>query len=563
MTRPRLHIHFLLAGLTALLALALAAPAGARPAKAMPPAKVAVGHPVLGAAASGGGAILVPVRYPIALKGRLAELRVALIGARGKTVHSWVLHERLNGGEERVPDRRRRFAFVHRVGLTPDLSRLVRRGAKVRVLASGRLDVEGDGKAELRSQDLATVRPPSGPRPSPICSTVPHLRVKPGGQLSVPVPACDRKRNWSVVGKGISGSARVRAGRLIYSAPPEFRGSDEVELASHGVRQVAMITVGTGANSRVRAIGDSVTAGFGYYGTGGWMGPIEFIRKCRPAPANFNDACSSNSRSKESTEGAVEYLLPDYGLAGNVSWVAQWANEHGVGDFQNLAVSGSEPRNWAPGGTFYPTLQKMEGEKPDYVLLTLGANPMLSKMLLEPSEWWCAIVKGLEGFEKCIEEEFEAVDLQRWLKAVYGDLLKNTSATIYVMQYHLSIPVSAVFERTIEIARANQMLNEEIAAAVGVAKGDRLKLVTPPHFNVGIELGKVYPSGTKCPPADGPSVQSWITQKDLKLWHFETFCGGSEKEGEPDWVISSDSGIHPSVTGYTHMAEEVPPPTGG
>jgi len=40
-------------------------------------------------------------------------------------------------------------------------------------------------------------------------------------------------------------------------------------------------------------------------------------------------------------------------------------------------------------------------------------------------------------------------------------LLEKTSAAIYVMQYHLSIPVLAVFDRTIEIARANQMLNEE------------------------------------------------------------------------------------------------------
>jgi len=558
MNRRRLHIPTLFA-CAALLALAAATPADAGPAKARPPAKVAVGQPVLGAAASGGGAILVPVRYPIALKDRVAELRVALIGARGETLHSWVLHERLNAGGERAPDQRRRFAFVHRVGLSPDLNRLVRHGARVRVLASGRLDVEGDGRAELRSRDVATGRPIAGPRAKKICSTVPHLRLKPGGRLSVPLPACGTKRGWSVR-SGSRGAARVRGGRLLYSAPAKFRGSDEVELASSGMRQVVRITVGTGANSRVRAIGDSVTAGFGYYGTGGWMGPVEFFKHCRPAPANFNDACSSNSSSKKSVEGPVEYLLPDYGLSRNVSWVAQWANEHGIGDFQNLAVSGSEPKNWMPGGTYYPTLQKMEGEKPDYILLTLGANPMLSKLLLEPSEWWCAIAKGLEGFEKCIAKSFEEVELRPRLKAVYSDLLRNTPATIYVMQYHLSIPASAVFERTVEIARANQMLNEEIAAIVGEAKTDRLQLVTPPHFNVGIGLEGVYPPGTACPPADGPSVQAEITQGELAFWHPETFCPGPEAEGEPNWVIGSDTGIHPSITGYTHMASAVPAP---
>ncbi|HET9198884.1 MAG TPA: SGNH/GDSL hydrolase family protein [Solirubrobacterales bacterium] len=556
--RSTRQIPFLLA----CLALLAAAPASAKPARALPPAKVAVGHPVVGTAADGLASILVPVRYPIELKGRVAELRVALIGARGGTIRSWVLHERLNGGEERLPDRRRRFGFVHRVGLDGDLSRQLRQGASVRVVASGRLDVEGDGTAELRSRDVAAGRPLAGPRRKPVCSSVPHLRVKPGARISVPLPVCDAERRWTARGRS-RGQARVRAGRLVYRAPQGFRGTDEVELVSRSVRQLARITVGTGGNPRVRAIGDSVTAGYGYYGTGGWMGPVEFFFDCKPAAANFNDACSSNSRSKKSKEGAVEYLLPDYGLAGNVSWVAQWANEHNVTDFENLAISGSEPKNWAPGGTFYKTTREMEREDPDYVLFTLGANPMLSQMLLEPSEWWCALVKGLEGYEKCVAEKFEAVELRRWLKALYADLLTNTSATIYVMQYHLSIPVSAVFERTVEIARANQMLNEEIAAIVGEARTQRLKLVTPEYFNVGIDVGKVHPSGTECPPADGPSVQSWISQKDLKLFHPEEFCGGPETEGEPDWVISSDSGIHPSVTGYTHMASQVPPPTGG
>jgi hypothetical protein len=563
--RPRpLYIPFLLA----CLALAAAPPVGAKPAKRMPPAKVAVGRPVVGAAASGLASILVPVRYPAELKGRLAELRVALIGARGGTIHSWVLHERLNGGKERLPDRRRRFTFVHRIGLGDDLSRQLRQGASVRVIGSGRLDIEGDGKPELRSRDLFTGEPLSGPQPKPVCSSIPYLRVKPGARVSVPLPTCNRERAWRVA-KGSRGSARVRGGRLIYKAPQRLSGSDQVELASSGLRQYARITVGTGGSPRVRALGDSVTAGFGYYGTGGWMGPTEFLLDCKPAAANFNDACSSNSLSKKSKEGAVEYAL-DYGLKEGVSWVAQWANENNVTDFKNFAISGSEPRNWAPpnGGTppvgvFYGKTKTIEEENPDYILLTLGANPMLSNMLLEPSKWWCALVDKLPEFENCIKKEFEKVNLQSYLKSVYGDLLAKTTATIYVMQYHLSIPVSAVFDTTIEIARANQMLNEEIATVVGRAKSNRLVLVTPPHFNVGIDVRPVFPAGTKCPPADGPSVQSDATQYDLELWHPLTYCKGPETKGEPYWVISSDSGIHPSVTGYTHMASQVPPITGG
>ncbi|HVD41499.1 MAG TPA: SGNH/GDSL hydrolase family protein [Solirubrobacterales bacterium] len=542
--------------------LVLAACASARPVKdPKPQPKVAVGNPVVGTSANGLDSILVPVHYPIQLKGRLAELRVALIGARGKTIRSWVLHERLNGGQKRLPDRRRRFTFVHRVGLDTELSRQLRQGASVRVLASGRLDIEGDGKAELSSRDLATGRPLRGPRPKPVCSSIPHLRVKPGARISVPLPVCDTQRPWAAR-KGSRGHARVRAGRLIYEAPQGFRGSDEVELVSRSVRQYAQVTIGTASSPRVRALGDSVTAGFGYYWNGEPMSGAAFAFYCRPAPKNMNDACSSNSMATTAQEETSVDYSPDYGLATGASWAAQWATDNGVLDYKNFAISGAEPRNWAPSGSFYKTTKTIEEENPDYVLLTLGANPMLSNMMLEPANWWCAVEKGLSGFEKCIEEEFTKVELRRWLKSLYVDLLKKTSATIYVMQYHLSIPVLAVFDRTVEIARANQMLNEEIAAAVAEFKGNRLKLVTPPHFNVGIDISPVAPTGSKCPPADGPSVQAWLTQDELKLLHPETFCKGPEAEGESEWVIAADSGIHPSITGYVHMASAVPPIVG-
>jgi lysophospholipase L1-like esterase len=561
MTRRHLTTPLVLASLVALLVLAAVAPAGAKPATVASPAKVAVGHPVVGTSANGLASILVPVHYPIELKGRLAELRVALIGARGKTIRSWVLHERLNGGKERLPDRRRRFTFVHRVGLNASLSRRLRQGAMVRVIGSGELDVNQDGKPEMNSRDASTSKPLAGPRPQPVCSRVPHLRVKRGGRISVPLPVCDSARNWTAGRWASHGNVLVRGERFIYNARKGFRGTDLIQLESKGLIQFARVTVGATSELKVRAIGDSVTAGFGYYGEGGSMNFAEFVAFCIPAKKEMNDACSSNSMSARSEEKPVEYT-EDWGLAENISWAAQWANAFNVTDYENLAISGSEPGDWAPNGQFYGTTKEMEGEEPDYVLLTLGANPLLSKLLTSPGDIWCAASSDppkYEKFMKCIEHEFGTVELRTNLQKIYKELIKNTKATIFVMQYHLSIPALAP-ESSREIALASKMLNQVIKSVVAEAKNSRLRLVTPPYFSVGIDMRPVYPPGGGCAfNADGPSAQSWWTQKELKLYYESEFCT-PPSGGDPYWVISGDSGIHPSIAGYKQMALQVPAP---
>lgn len=554
----RLHIPVLLACLAAVLALA-AAPAAARPASGLS-ARVDVDAPVVGTSANGLASILVPVRYPIELKGRLVELRVALVGSGGGTIRSWTLHERLNGGRARYPDRRLRFAFVHRVGLNAELTRRLEQGASVRVLAGGRVDLDGDGRADASSRDRADGRALVGSRPKPVCSSVPHLRVKPGARISVPLPVCDRPVSWTAARWASRGNVLVRGDRFVYNARKGFRGTDLIQLKSKGMAQVARVTVGAPSGLVVRAMGDSVTAGFGYYSTGKTF-PLDDILECKPAKTLFNDACSSNAEGKKAAEEAPDYAV-DFGLAKNVSWAAQWANEYGITKFANYAVSGSEPANWVPGpeGFLYKYTKQIEADDPDYVLLTLGANPLLSALLTEPKDLFCAAVSGLSEFEKCVREEFERVALGPSLRKVYKELLENTGATIFVMQYHLSIPWSALLDRTTEIARANQMLNEEVAAAVAAMGNSRLQLVTPPHFNVGISIEPVYPSRYRCrlERVDGPSVQSTGTQWELEDHPF-SFCSGPAGGG-PTWVINNDTGIHPSAAGYTQMASQVPAP---
>lgn len=547
--------------LTGLIACALLAAPAAAQAKVERPAGVQVGHPAIGVSPNGLASILAPVRYPIQLEGRVVETRIALVeGRRERMIRSWVLHERLSGGGEiRRPDRRPGFTFVHRVGLNAGLSRRLRQGAWIRIAASGNMDIDDDGRPEVRSGEISTRRPTSAHR-NPVCSSLPHLRLRRGARVSLPLPVCDQAISWRALDRTSRGSARVRRGRLVYTAPKGFRGTDEIQLAAKGLRLHTRATIGAPGGLVVRALGDSVTAGFGYFSGGGQM-PFEDLLDCRPAAKRFNDACSSNSLNEESGEGPVEYA-PDYGLSNKISWAAQWAGEYGITNYKNFAISGSEPKNWAPGGEFHFLTEKIESEDPDFVLLTLGANPLLSNVLFGLANMECAVESELPEFEACVREEFAKVELRQNLRRVYADLVANTRATIFLMQYHLSVPWSALAYSSTEIAAMGRLLNLEIASVAAEVGSSRLRVVSPPHFNVGVDVSPVYPSRYTCRlyPVDGPSVQSSGTQDELES-HILSFCSGPANGGEP-WVINGDTGIHPSAAGYTQMASQVPAPAG-
>jgi lysophospholipase L1-like esterase len=542
--------------LLSILGLALAGPAAAKPAPVKPLAEVEIGKVGVSAVEGGRASLLVPVRYPIQLAGRVVETRVSLLGAKGGVARSWVLRDRLASGRVRVPDRRRGFPFVHRVRLNRALTRRVRQQPRVRVVAIGKLDLDGDKRAEQLSVDRATQTPTIGPRRKrPLCSSVPHLRVRAGGRVVVPLPACDTQTGWSVP---FPKSARVEDGRLIYDAPKQLRGRGELRLTGSAFQYV-QVTVGAAPGAVVRALGDSVTAGFGFYDDGSSM-TIEQLLECRPSAKEFDDACSSNSLNRTSEE-KIKYAT-DYGLANNVSWAAQWANEYGVGNYKNFAISGSEPKDWAPGGEFHSTTEQIASEDPDYVLMTMGANPLLSEMLFGVDNMGCAVYADVfGGYQRCVEEAFAEVHLQEHLRSLYSYLVANTEATIYLMQYHLSVPSTALAYGATQIAAMGALLNREIAKVAGEVSPQRLQVVTPPHFNVGIDVSPVFPSRYTCSifgyKVDGRSVQSNPTQDELEVLHPLSFC---ENEDFVNWVIDGDTGIHPSAAGYEQMASQVPAP---
>jgi lysophospholipase L1-like esterase len=557
-----------LLALTSLIALLLAPSASA----AEP--KVEVGRVGLAMPVEGRGALLVPVRYPIQLVGQRLELRVSLRRPGRGTIDSWISRTHANGGPLRVPERRRWFSFVHRIDLSRRTTRRLRRGPMPRpvavVNASAALDLNRDGKADLAAGDAERQPAPRG-YAGRLCATVPQLRIRAGRPIRARLPACGADVHWRT-SRPKHGAARVRGGRLIYRPARGFRGTESLELrgrlagagsSARRARLVApvQIKVLSGAAISVRALGDSVTAGFGYYSDGSLM-QFTSLLACKPGAKNYDDACSSNSLDRDNEDAQIEYA-PDYGLSNNVAWAAQWSNQHGVTNYANFAVSGSEPKDWSPGGQLYDTTKRIEAESPDYILLTAGANPLLSEMLFGIDNMGCAIWADVFGkYRECIEAAFAGVKLRANLKALYTELVDNTHATIYLMQYPLSVPASALAYSATQIAMMGAMLNGEIAAAAAEVNGARLQVIAPPHFNVGIDISPVFPSEYTCSSlgytVDGRSVQSAPSQAELLVAHPLSFCSGPAR-GEP-WVIGGDTGIHPSATGYAQMASQLPAP---
>jgi len=358
---------------------------------------------------------------------------------------------------------------------------------------------------------------------------------------------------------------RVRPGR-------SFVGQDLalVRARGRGGSDIEAVAVST-LPWRFRALGDSVTAGFGYYGNGGQMSAAE-LPFCKPATVVSN-RCSSNSDEEPGYTGPPEWSA-DFGLANDISWAAQFANDlPGVVTapdmFQNLAVTGSAPSDWLPGGILNPQLNAIVAEDPELIAFTMGANPLLTDVLLSVAGEYCAFTDSVPALEACIQPFFTQVQLVSQLQSFYTALLDAPNSTIATFQYHLIVPSVNLFA-TWQLEALTGYFNAQLATAVGNTKAalpseaKRLIMIpaqttpgTPqpnqlPRFNLGLP-----PSGQSWTPpyncggndlVDGQSHQSFPTQGEFHLRHPFTYCKG------PEWILGTDSGIHPNQLGYGQFA---------
>jgi lysophospholipase L1-like esterase len=346
-----------------------------------------------------------------------------------------------------------------------------------------------------------------------------------------------------------------------------------VEAQGKGGSDIGVAAVST-LPWRMRALGDSVTAGFGCYGNGGQMSTLDVL-KCKPG-AVVSNRCSSNSDAGPGYTGPPAWSA-DFGLANNISWAAQFANGlQGGGHvtapdmFQNLAVTGSAPSDWLPGGILANELSAIVAEDPELIAFTIGANPLLTNILLTGSGEECAFTSTVAALDMCLQPFFDQVQLTSRLQQVYTALLEAPESTVVIFQYHLAIPAANLFA-VWQLEAMTDYFNAQIATAVANTKAalprdaGRLILIQAqtdpgspspqlvPRFNVGLP-----PDGQSWSPpydcgdgdlVDGPSHQSDPTQTEFELEHPFTYCGGDE------WIIGPDSGIHPSSEGYAAFAK--------
>ena len=322
------------------------------------------------------------------------------------------------------------------------------------------------------------------------------------------------------------------------------------------------------------ALGDRYTAGVGSYDDGVEWEDLFACADTAETAAVKNNPCSSNSMLR-GIEGPLEFA-PDYGFANQVSWAAQAASALGVTAetapdlYANLAVSGSTAREWAEDKLVFDQLGGANGLDavasldPNLVLMTLGGNPTLSKVLLGGGARCQEFDKPVQAaaLTECFTSLVDEDGTTPALVDVYERLLDSTDAQVMVLTYPQVIPqlgltLGGWSPDALLVAR--DALNSAVMQAVlqvrqEHSEGARL-LTADPEFAVGLPPGD-FVSETDCfgrakakDGTDGPSNQSALTQELFAEDFAESgWCAG------PPWTIASDTGVHPNVTGYAELA---------
>ncbi|MCB0859493.1 MAG: hypothetical protein KDB54_02460 [Solirubrobacterales bacterium] len=514
--------------------------------------------------------VLFPVRLPLNVSGQKVNGRITINLPRGSWTSRWGFTA--HAGRLRLGDQRRKFTFIKGVRVPKAVAGVIaRRHQAIRTTLKVGYRIPSAELSEVSTGGFASTQTGMPRAGAGFCETLPRLLVRPSsnGAQRIALPACGRKLNWRI-GESPRKGKVIRKGRAMLYRPSGGAGVDEFviegfrrgRLTAKQRVQVRLLD-GDASNISVVAFGDSVTAGFGYFGATGKQMGVTQLDDCRPGATTFNDACSSNSTNRDSSIGTKPNYLPDFGLSRNISWAAQWTNQYGITSYRNYAVTGSAPSDWLPGGQFESTLQSIEQQDPTYILMTMGANPLLSDVLFGVDNMGCALESDLFGdFRQCVLDAFSAVDLNQKLNDLYTSLVSNSTSHIVVMQYHLAVPSTAIAYSATQLEMMTELLNGVISDEAAQVSPSRITVVAPPRFDVGIDMEPLYQSNYSCSflgyKVDGPSVQATISQDELEVDHPLSFCSGPAI-GSP-WIISGDTGIHPSAAGYLHMASQVPAP---
>jgi lysophospholipase L1-like esterase len=292
------------------------------------------------------------------------------------------------------------------------------------------------------------------------------------------------------------------------------------------------------AGYKVRAIGDSVTAGFGYCGTNDTVcgGPQDSLMSITSLPACASGALVDNNCSSN--------LNNPTGVGSRVSWALQFAQAEGVQNFDNFAVQGSTPADWDAGGQLNSTLQQVVQANPNLTLMTLGANPILGQFAYGGA-LPCILLGTNAEVLQCANTLLAQNNTVAHLESVYTTLIQNTQTHVVVLQYHNPIPVLAeALSLRGKVRIVLQAINNAVSQAASTV-GSRF----PGRITVLSPLFSPWGYGHQCTPVQVLLVYEWLTSDGahgLAPWNVST-----------PWVLTNDSCIHPSIAGYQQFAASV------
>ena len=348
-------------------------------------------------------------------------------------------------------------------------------------------------------------------------------------------------------------SQRSSMGRLIVEYRAPARGTDRIMVkAASASGSVTVENPVTMREPLLRAIGDSITAGYAFFGDGSPM-YITQLLDCTPDGLD-NDRCSSNSSNGVGSKAPLSFL-PDYGLANQVAYPAQLAQGLGLtdkGQFENLAISGATPSDFDKGGKYSQYTSQVASDNPDIAVMMLGGNPLLHEFIFG-SAYHCEFTLSDSAFKSCVDAAIAAADLPEHFAGIFDALLQAPATTVIVPNYPFGLPASAFFG----IDRVEYVLGAFQAAVKGAVTGYQAKTGTSrvvymdaPSATLGLPPGSTTcPSISRSSKVDGASDQSTVTQVKLGLLHPFTFCPGADQ-----WFVSSETGAHLSRFGHMQYA---------
>lgn len=311
----------------------------------------------------------------------------------------------------------------------------------------------------------------------------------------------------------------------------------------------------------VRALGDSITAGYGFYGSGDPM-KLKDLARCGTIDyPNLNDRCSSNSSLGKGDRDPVAFL-PDYGLSNGIAWPAQVTEQLGITDdvdYANRAVTGADPKDLlavdpaTESGQLHQLLEDTVADQPDLTLMTIGANPLLGDFLAGEGTK-CLLAKRKAKFRTCSAKLIASEQVTPRVSQIIDRLLDAPDNTVVLSKYPTVLPSTAIGSPT-RILKVLKMVNNRVvkAAKQQPEYRKRVFVAEPPLFPYGMAPGKVAcPGRPEVGQVDGASVQSTLTQQRFRNSQPDSFCPSAKR-----WIISADLGVHPSKAGHEQIASSV------